>query len=536
MSRKQHSASEFDAIVIGAGFSGLYMLYRLRELGLSTRVYEAGEGVGGTWYWNRYPGARCDTPSIHYSYSFSPDLEQEWEWPEKYPTQPEILRYLNHVADRFDLRRDIQFSTRVISAVYDNSTNRWTIQTHQGDQASARYCITAIGCLSAPNTPTFQGLDSFQGQVHHTARWPSEGVDFTGKQVGIIGTGSTGIQAIPQIVKQADHVTVFQRTPNYSIPARNRPLTSEEKASVKANYRKLRQTDRESPAGITLNFHRQSALEVTPEERQKKFDEAWAVGGTQMLSTFSDLDTNLEANTYLADFVRSKIATIVHNSERAKLLMPHDHPIGSKRICVDTEYYETYNRENVSLVDVRISPIEAITPTGLRTHNGEYKLDMIVFATGFDAMTGSLFKIDIRGKDGQALKEKWAGGPRTYLGLMTAGFPNLFIITGPGSPSVLSNMVVSIEQHVEWITDCMKYMLEHNFARLEPHVEAEASWVAHVNEVAHLTLYPLANSWYLGANIPGKLRVFMPYVGGVGNYRKKCQEIAEKGYEGFAFC
>lgn len=536
MPREQQSSSEFDAVVIGAGFSGLYMLYSLHKLGLSTRVYEAGAGVGGTWYWNRYPGARCDTPSVHYSYSFSPDLEQEWEWPEKYPTQPEILRYLNHVADRFDLRRDIQFNTRVVSAVYDNVTNRWTIQTDQGDQVSARYCITAVGCLSAPNTPKFKGLDSFEGQVYHTGQWPHEGVDLTGKLVGVIGTGSTGIQSIPQIAKQAEHVTVFQRTPNYSIPARNRPLTSEEKASIKANYRQLRQTDRESPAGLTLNFNnRPSALEVTQEERQKKFEEAWEAGGTQMLSVFSDIDTNLEANTYIADFVRSQIAEMVHNPEVARLLMPHDHPIGSKRICVDTEYYETYNRENISLVDVRKSPIEEITPTGLRTQDGEYKLDVIVFATGFDAVTGSLFKMDIRGKDGQALKAKWAAGPRTYLGLMTAGFPNLFIITGPGSPSVLSNMAVSIEQHVEWITGCIKYMLEHNFARLEPHVAAEDSWVAHVNEVAHLTLYPLANSWYLGANIPGKPRIFMPYVGGVGNYRKKCQEIVEKGYEGFAF-
>lgn len=533
MSNGQPHLSEFDAVVIGAGFSGLYMLYRLRELGLATRVYEAGEGVGGTWYCNRYPGARCDSPSVHYSYSFSPELEQEWEWTEKYPRQPEILRYLNHVADRFDLRRDIQCNTRVTSAVYDDVANRWTIQTDQGDQVSTRYCITAVGCLSMPNTPKFKGLDSFSGQVYHTGQWPHEGVDFSGKRVGVIGTGSTGIQAIPQIARQADHVTVFQRTPNYSIPARNRPLTSEEKASVKANYRKLRQTDRESRAGLTINVTGGSALEPTSEERQKKFEEAWAIGGTQMLATFSDIATNLQANTYMADFVRTKIAEMVHDPATARLLMPHDHPIGSKRICVDTEYYETYNRHNVSLVDVRTHPIEEITPTGLRTRNADYKLDVIVFATGFDAMTGSLFKMDIRGKNGQALKEKWAAGPRTYLGLMTAGFPNLFIITGPGSPSVLSNMTVSIEQHVEWITDCLQYMVQHDFTRLEPQVEAEDAWVAHVNEVAQLTLFPLANSWYLGANIPGKPRIFMPYVGGVGNYRIKCQEIAEKGYEGF---
>jgi cation diffusion facilitator CzcD-associated flavoprotein CzcO len=535
MSGEQQRLNEFDAIVIGAGFSGLYMLYRLRELGLATRVYEAGEGVGGTWYWNRYPGARCDSPSVHYSYSFSPELEQEWEWTERYPRQPEILRYLNHVADRFDLRRDIQFNTRVTSVVYDSDTRRWTIQTEQGDRVSARYCVTAVGCLSTPNTPPFKGLDAFAGQIYHTSRWPHDGVDLTGKRVGVIGTGSTGIQAIPQIAKQADHVTVFQRTPNYSIPARNRPLTTEEKASIKANYRQIRQTDRESAIGITLESSTQSALEVTPEERQKRLEERWGVGGFGMLGVFTDVITNLEANTYVADFVRSQIAQMVHDPETAALLIPRDYPIGSKRICIDTEYFETYNRDNVTLVDVRKSPIEEITPTGLRTKDAEYELDVIVFATGFDAMTGSLFNLNIRGKDGLALKEKWAAGPRTYLGLMTADFPNLFMITGPGSPSVLSNMTVSIEQHVEWITDCIRYMLEHNFTSIEPQVEAEDAWVAHVNELANQTLYPLANSWYIGANIPGKPRIFMPYIGGVGNYRKKCQEVAEKGYEGFAF-
>ncbi|MBA2681455.1 MAG: NAD(P)/FAD-dependent oxidoreductase [Ktedonobacteraceae bacterium] len=541
MSSEQHILSDargtpvshFDAVVIGAGFSGLYMLYRLRELGLSTRVYETGSEVGGTWYWNRYPGARCDCPSVDYSYSFSPELEQEWEWTEKYPTQPEINRYLNHVADRFDLRRDIQFNSRVTSAHYDGVTKHWLIQTDTGDQVSARYCITAIGCLSTPNTPKFKGLDSFKGQVYHTAQWPHEGVDFTGKRVGVIGTGSTGIQAIPQIAKQAEHVTVFQRTPNYSIPARNRVLASEEKADVKAHYPQLRQTDRESQVGLTFHYNTQSALEVQPEERQRRFEEVWEAGGLQMLTAYADTGINLEANTYMADFVRKKIGEKVRDPETAKMLMPHDHPIGTKRICLDTEYYETYNRENVSLVDVRTSPIEEITSTGLRTQDAEYELDAIVFATGFDAMTGALFNIDIRGKSGQALKEKWAIGPRNYLGIMTAGFPNLFIITGPGSPSVLSNMTVSIEQHVEWISDCIDYLREHNFTHIEPAVEAEDAWVAHVNEVANFTLFPLANSWYLGANIPGKPRVFMPYVGGVGNYRMKCQEVAEKGYEGF---
>lgn len=524
----------FDAVVTGAGFSGLYMLYRLRELGLSTRVYEAGGGLGGTWYWNRYPGARCDSPSVHYSYSFSPELEQEWEWTERYPSQPEILRYLNHVADRFDLRRDIQLHTRVISVAYDDATHLWTIKTDQGDQVSATCCITAVGCLSTPNIPKFSGLNSFEGPVYHTARWPFEGVDFTGKRVGVIGTGSTGIQAIPQIARQAAHVTVFQRTPHYSVPAHNRPLTPEEQASIKANYRELRQTDRESRIGLTLDYSTQSALEVSAEERQKKFEEVWAIGGFQVIVPFADILFNPESNTYLADFVRSKIAETVHNPEIARRLMPQDYPIATKRICVDTGYFETYNRENVTLVDVRTSPIEEITPTGLRTTDGKYELDALVFATGFDAITGTLLNMSIRGKHGQALREKWSDGPRTYLGVMTAGFPNLFIITGPGSPSVLSNMTVSIEQHVEWISDCIRYLREHHFASIEPTIEAEDAWVAHVNEVANFTLFPLANSWYLGANIPGKPRIFMPYIGGVGPYRIMCQDIADKGYEGFS--
>lgn len=527
--------TKFDAVVIGAGFSGMYMLYRLRELGLSARVYEAADSVGGTWYWNRYPGARCDSPSVHYSYSFSPELEQEWQWTETYPAQPEILRYLNHVADRFDLRRDIQFNTRVTTAHYDAASNRWLVTTDQGDRVSAKYCITAVGCLSAPNKPAFPGLDSFEGEVYHTGLWPHEGVDFTGKRVGIIGTGSTGIQAIPEIAKQATHLYVFQRTPNYSLPARNRPLTAEEIADIKARYPDIRQSNRESPVGLTFDFPAPfgSALDVSPEERERTFEELWEKGGVALLLSYTDLQTNMEANTYLADFVRRKIGEIVKDPETANLLQPSDHPIGSKRIPIDTTYFETYNRDNVTLVDVRSTPIEAITAKGLLTGGTAYELDTIVFATGFDAMTGTLFKIDIRGCDGLALKEKWAAGPRTYLGIQSVGFPNLFMITGPGSPSVLSNMPISIEQHVEWITDCLRYMQENDIARIEPLEEAEDTWVEHVNEVAHQTLYPHANSWYLGANIPGKPRIFMPYVGGVGAYREKCAEVAANNYEGF---
>lgn len=531
---RRQPANVFDAIVIGAGFSGLYMLYRLRELGLSARVYEVGEGVGGTWYWNRYPGARCDSPSVHYSYAFSPELEQEWEWTERYPCQPEILRYLNHVADRFDLRRDIQFGTRIVSACYDDLGGRWSLQTEQGEHVSARYCIAASGCLSVPNTPALPGLASFAGPVYHTGQWPHTAVDFAGQRVGVIGTGSTGIQLIPYLARQAGQLMVFQRTANYSVPAHNRPLTTAEQASVKASYRALRQSDRESAAGFTPRYpNAPSAHAVTPQVRQQRFAQAWAIGGFQVLGVFSDLGVDLAANTYLADFVRAKIAATVHNPETARALMPHDHPIGSKRICVDTDYYETYNRENVTLVDVRASPIEEIIPTGLRTRTAEYSLDALILATGFDAMTGALFAIDIRGTGGQRLKEKWAAGPRTYLGLMTAGFPNFFHITGPGSPSVLSNMTVSIEQHVEWIADCLRYLRDQHIARIEPTAQAEETWVAHVETVANHTLFPRARSWYLGANIAGKPRVFLPYAGGVGSYRITCQQIVHQGYKGF---
>ncbi|MBN9387628.1 MAG: NAD(P)/FAD-dependent oxidoreductase [Chloroflexi bacterium] len=529
------SASEFDAVVIGSGFAGLYMLYLLRKNGFKVREFEAGSGVGGTWYWNRYPGARCDSPSVHYSYSFSPELEQEWEWTEKYPRQPEILRYLNHVADRFDLRRDIQLETRVTSATYSETTNRWLIETDKGDRVAAKYCITAVGCLSAPSKPSYKGLDSFKGQLYYTAEWPHQEVDFTGQKVGVIGTGSTGIQLIPQIARQAAHLTVFQRTPNYSLPARNRPLSPDEQAQFKATYPQIRQANRESFGGFTVDpvGKPASVFSLTEEERQQKFEQGWERGGQTMMASFTDLTASLEGNKYAADFVRSKIAEIVKDPEIARMLMPDDHPLGSKRIPIDTEYYETYNRDNISLVDIRKDPIEEFTPGGLKTKEHEYNLDAVVFATGFDALTGALRRINITGKAGLTLQQKWAAGPLTYLGLQSAGFPNLFIITGPGSPSVLTNMPVAIEQHVEWIAGCLTYLREQGIQTIEPDDEAETNWVAHVNEVASHTLYPHANSWYLGANIPGKPRIFMPYVGGLGNYRKLCDEVAANGYEGF---
>lgn len=529
--------TNFDAVVVGAGFAGLYMLHRLRELGLTARVYEAGEGVGGTWFWNRYPGARCDVESLEYSYSFSEELQQEWEWTERYPTQPEILRYLNHVADRFELRRDIQFETRVTSAVFDETSNRWEIELDAGEPVSATYCIMAVGCLSAAQIPDFEGVDSFTGDTYHTGRWPHEGVDFTGQRVGVIGTGSSAIQAIPVIAKQASELTVFQRTANYSMPAHNGPLLPEQQATMKANYEEHRQKARESAFGVPFpvtELSGESALDVAPEQQKAEFETRWQYGGAGMIAAFADVLTNKEANDVAAEFVRSKIRDIVEDPEVAELLAPKDHPIGTKRPCVDTGYYETYNRDNVRLVDLRSAPIEAITPNGLRTEAAEYEFDSLVFATGFDAMTGALFNIDIRGTGDTKLKEKWADGPRTYLGLATAGFPNLFIITGPGSPSVLSNMVVSIEQHVDWIHDCIEYLRINGIDRIEPTVEAEDGWVDHVNEVANYTLYPTAASWYMGANIPGKPRIFMPYIGGVGNYRQHCSDVAAKDYEGFA--
>ncbi len=523
----------FDAVIIGAGFAGLYMLHRLRGLGFSARVIEAGAGVGGTWYWNRYPGARCDVESLDYQYSFSDELQREWNWTERYATQPEILKYANHVAERFDLPRDIQFETRVTSAIYDEGMNRWEVGTDRGDRLSARFCIMATGCLSASRLPDIPGVDSFAGAWYHTGRWPHEGVDFTGQRVGVIGTGSSGIQSIPMIAKQAAHLHVFQRTPNFSLPAHNDGLTPEKVQRYKENFAEIKRMARASATGIPITVSDQSALQASPDERVRAFESGWQQGGFHLLQAYMDLLGSVEANDTVAEFVRSKIREAVTDPVVAETLAPRDHPLGTKRICIDTDYYDTYNRENVTLVDIREAPITAITPTGIRTVNGEYELDSIVFATGFDAMTGAMLSIDIRGRNGATLTQKWADGPRTYLGLQVAGFPNLFTITGPGSPSVLSNMIVSIEQHVDWIAECMNDLRQLGIGCIEATVEAEDAWVAHVNEVADRTLYPKANSWYLGANIPGKPRVFMPYVGGVGAYATKCQEIVANGYEGF---
>jgi cyclohexanone monooxygenase len=528
-------AATYDVVVVGAGFAGMYMLHKLRGLGFSVRVYEQGGDVGGTWYWNRYPGARCDVESMQYSYSFSDELQQEWDWSERYAPQPEILKYANHVADRFKLRSDIQLNTRVDRAVFDEGANLWEVATADGSRVSARHVVLATGCLSNARMPDIKGLSDFKGKIYHTGHWPHEAVNFTGLRVGVIGTGSSAIQSVPVIAEQATQLTVFQRTPNFSIPARNAALTPQERETFRARYPEIRRFAREEARnGIYTDMPDRGALDDGDNERRSKYEARWARGGLTFMSVYNNLAIDKAANDTAADFVRGKIAEIVRDPETAKLLQPNNHPIGSKRICIDTDYFATFNRPNVRLVDIKSNPIEQISANAVRAGGKDYEVDALVLATGFDAMTGSVAKIDIRGRNGLTLNQKWAEGPKTYLGLMSAGFPNLFIITGPGSPSVLSNMIVSIEQHVDWIADCLAYMRDGGLATMEARTDAEDKWVAHVNEVAHTTLYPQANSWYMGANISGKPQIFMPYIGGVGAYRQICNEVAAKGYEGFA--
>ena len=528
------AAEAYDVVVVGAGFAGMYMLHRLRGLGLSVRVFEQGGDVGGTWYWNRYPGARCDVESMQYSYSFSEELQQEWQWSERYAPQPEILKYANHVANRFNLRPDIQLNTRVDRAAFDESTNSWSVSTSDGNTVAAKCVVLATGCLSNARMPDIKGLGDFKGGVYHTGHWPHQEIDFTGRRVAVIGTGSSAIQSVPVIAGQASHLTVFQRTANFSIPARNAALTSEERDAFRAKYPEIRRFAREeSRNGIYTEVPDRGALDDGDNERRSKYEARWNHGGLTFMSVYNNLALDKAANDTAANFVREKIAGIVFDPQTAKLLQPDSHPIGTKRICIDSDYFATFNRPNVTLVDIRSNPIEEILSNAVRTRGKDYEVDALVLATGFDAMTGSVAKIDIRGRNGQTLNQKWAEGPKTYLGLMSAGFPNLFIITGPGSPSVLSNMIVSIEQHVDWIADCVAYMRNHSLDTIEAKQEAEDKWVAHVNEVAHTTLFPQANSWYMGANIPGKPQIFMPYIGGVALYRQICNDVAAKGYKGF---
>ncbi|MBW2274111.1 MAG: NAD(P)/FAD-dependent oxidoreductase [Deltaproteobacteria bacterium] len=523
----------FDVVVVGAGFAGLHLLHRLRGMGLSVRVFEAASGVGGTWFWNRYPGARCDIESMEYSYQFSAELQQEWEWTERYATQPEILRYIEHVTERFELLRDVQLETRVLRAAFDDTRQRWEVETDRGP-VSATHCVMATGCLSSAHMPDFPGIDQFAGDIFHTGRWPHEGVDFTGKRVGVIGTGSSAVQSIPIIAEQAEQLTVFQRTATYAVPAHNHPLDPGHQEAIKARYPEFRAANRQTYLGFGSDYPAadEAATEASPEEREARYQERWGHGGLAFMGAYRDLLVSSEANESASKFVRGKIRSIVEDATVAELLSP-DQVLGCKRLCVDTGYYDTFNRPNVSLVDVSETPIEGLTERGLQVGGSEYEFDAIVFATGFDAMTGALQRIDIRGRDGLALAEKWARGPRTYLGLGTAGFPNLFIVTGPGSPSVLTNMLPSIEQHVEWIADCIDHLRANDLHCVEATKTAEDEWVAHVNQVADLTLFPSCNSWYLGANVPGKPRVFMPYLG-FASYVAKCEEVAARGYEGFA--
>ena len=522
-----------DAIVIGGGFAGMYMLHSLRKLGMTARVFEAASDVGGTWYWNRYPGARCDVTSIDYSYSFSEELEQEWIWTEKFAGQSEILAYANHVADRFDLRRDMQFDTRINSAVYNAEGPSWVVTTDAGVRYEAHYCIMATGCLSAPKDPVIPGLQSFAGPVYFTSRWPQGGVDFAGKRVGVIGTGSSGIQAIPEIAKQAGHLTVFQRTPSFSLPARNTPLASDVLDEVKRHYPARRAEARRHPAGNPRPLTHRRTFSVDDAERRALFEAAWASGGVDIFGKFGDLLTDETANAEISGYIRDKIDSVVKDPKVAAALKPFDYPFGGRRVCLDTEYYETFNRTNVSLVDLLADPLETITPEGVKTRDHQHPVDMLVLATGFDAMTGALLAIDIRGRDGRSLRDKWASGPASYLGLAIEGFPNLFTITGPGSPSVLTNVICSIEQHVEWLSDLFVYLREKQIVEIEASPEAEAAWVGTTYDLAHKTLYMKANSWYLGANVPGKPRVFMPYVGGLHTYRDICSEVAAEDYRGF---
>ncbi|MFE1547710.1 flavin-containing monooxygenase [Streptomyces sp. NPDC058718] len=523
-----------DIVVVGAGVTGLYAVHKLRGLGYRVRGFERGDDVGGVWYWNRYPGARCDVESVDYSYSFDEDLQQEWDWSEKYATQPEIMRYLHHVADRFDLRRSYTFGTSVTSAELDEGTLRWTVRTDGGEVVSARFCVYAVGCLSSTHVPDIPGAAEFGGATYHTGAWPHEGADFTGLRVGVIGTGSSGIQAIPLIAEQAAHLTVFQRSANYSMPAGNAPLDEETRGRQKAGYAERRRLSRLSGGGSPHAAHPSGTFEVSEDERRAAYEKRWELGGVLYSKTFPDQLTDRAANDAARAFWEEKVRALIDDPGAADLLVPTDHPIGTKRIVTDSHYYETFNRDDVRLVSLRENPIERVDGGGIVLADGaRVDLDAIVFATGFDAMTGAIDRIDIRGRGGRRLRDVWSGGPRTYLGLGIDGFPNLFNLTGPGSPSVMANVVLCAEQHGDWLSDCLRHLDEYGYRGIEASAEAVEEWVAQCRDRAAATLFPAANSWYLGANIPGKPRVFMPFIGGFGVYGDIIASVAESGYEGF---
>ncbi len=530
---KSSATQTIDALIVGAGFSGLYMLHKLRAMGIGAQVVEAGSDVGGTWYWNRYPGARVDIQSLEYSFGFDEDMEREWRWSERYAPQPELLRYADHVATRFDLKRDIKFNTRITSAHWQEGTSHWLTRSESGDTWTSRYLILATGCLSIPTDVTFPGIEQFKGPIYRTSRWPRGGVDFSGQRVGIVGTGSSAIQSIPVIAEQAAQLTVFQRTANYSMPAHNGPIPAADFEAWQKDPRAYRAASKDTVGGFQNDPNTGLATETAPEEIRAELERRWAVGGFRILGAFADTAVDPEANRIVHDFVAMKIREQVKDPAVADLLIPKDYPFGTKRPCVDTGYYQTFNRPNVDLVDLNAAPLVAFNAGGIATSTHQYDFDAIVLATGFDAMTGAIDRIDLRGIGGVKIKDHWAEGPRTYLGLMIAGFPSLFTITGPGSPSVLTNMINSIEQHVEWIADCMASLVARQQASIEASPEAEADWCQHVREAVTPTLLPQANSWYMGANVPGKPRMFMPYAGGLNTYTEICRQVAEKGYEGF---
>ncbi|MEM7253710.1 MAG: NAD(P)/FAD-dependent oxidoreductase [Pseudomonadota bacterium] len=529
-----------DVVIVGAGFAGMYAIYRFRRQGLNLLALEAGTDVGGTWYWNRYPGARCDVPSIEYSFAFSEELEQTWDWPEVFSAQPDILRYASHIADRFDLRRDIRFETRVVAVEYDDDTNMWQLVSEDGTIFHSRWVVMATGCLSVPNKPNLPGADTFRGRVLHTGLWPKEPVDLGNQRVGIMGTGSSAVQAIPELAEMSGHLTVFQRTPVYTVPANRKAMRPEHLQTLREHYPELRALQQRSDNGIA-NFHPRkltgvttregSLLALEPDARRQLVDD----NGVGALLSFRDVYENLDANEVANELFRAGIRDLVDDPVTAERLAPKTYGLGCKRQVIDRDFYITFNRDDVVLVDLTDTPLERITPTGIRTRDADYKLDVLIYATGFDAMTGALLRAGLRGRNGQTLTEKWQDGPLTFLGLGMRGFPNLFTVTGPGSPSVLCNMLVAIEQHVDWIGECIDYCRANNVRTIEPTGESETEWAKHVNEVAEGTMFtaPTCNSWYLGANIAGKPRMFMPYVGGYPRYKRRCDKVAAANYEGF---
>ena len=526
-------AEAVDVLVVGAGFGGLYALHKLRDAGFTVRGVEAGDGVGGTWYWNRYPGARCDVESFDYSFSL-PDLQQDWRWTERYAAQPEILSYLEHVAERLELLDLLTFNSRIVSASWDDGDELWRAEADTGETILTRQLILATGALSAAKRPDIDGVEAFEGRVLNTSSWPRDEVDLGGLRVGVIGTGSSGIQAIPVLAEQAAELFVFQRTPAFSIPARNAPLDPAQVEDFKGRYNEHRRATRETPVGVIHRSSGKAHHELDAEAQYTALEEQWTKGGGDFAATFTNQILDEHSNAVAAEFVRNKIRDMVKDPATAEKLTPRDYPIGAKRLCLDTRYYETFNRPNVRLVDLRANPIERIAANGVQTQDALIELDALVFATGFDAMTGALLRIDVRGANGVSLREKWAAGPLTFLGLMVADFPNLFMVTGPGSPSVLTNMVAAIEQHVDWITDCLVALRTAKQSVIEAGRQAEHDWVVRVNALAAPTLFMKGDSWYLGANVPGKARVFMPYIGGLASYRRTCDRIAADGYKGFA--